>query len=505
MGCGTQTPGSNAFVSQAAFIPNGGSKYNFAPNTNFYGTVDPTWCPMQPNCLKTFTFPWFPTVSSPDQGNWMPGTFVPPQPGLTMFRLPAMTIASRNCTPSPFVNATVYPANALRNRYASWTSAVNLPTQCGDDMTQSIVSTIGSGYYTADLGAGATAILSLGTDNNTVTCTYTLGTQPPAGLTVLNVSIIVTDGPVYASDDPLYTGNPSSPTWQFASLNVSSTGVSSINLSQALNSSVARSYTRVVDCLVEGVNTFTTFPFTITAGQPFVVETYGQGWQPYEYPMPGNYTPSSPPTPSPSSSPTEVPTPSPSSSPSASPSGSPSASPSASPSSSPTQTFSLGTDASTFLTLEADNNTVACYYTWGGGESGTQPSPGFVALNVSITVTDGPVYASDDPLYTGNPSSPTWQSASLNVYTFANSSSDGFVYYETSSIELNQALNSSVARNYTRVVDCLVEGVNTFTTIPFTLSGQSFVVETYGQGWQPYEYPMPGNYTPSYDPSADDQ
>ena len=59
-GCGTQTPGTNAFVSQASFNSQdngGGNSYTFAPGANFYGTVDPTWCPMQPNCLETFTFP----------------------------------------------------------------------------------------------------------------------------------------------------------------------------------------------------------------------------------------------------------------------------------------------------------------------------------------------------------------------------------------------------------------------------------------------------------------
>lgn len=266
-------------------------------SNGFLGTQDPTWCPMQPECLNSFSYPWFPNVASPDRGNWPGQTFVPPAPGFIMYRLPAFTISNRTCTPSPFVNATVYPPNVGRTPYVSWTTAANLvPTQCGDDMTQSIVDLIGPGYYTAPLGAGATATLSLGPDNNTVTCAYTLGSPVPFGMNVVNVTVVVTDGPVFASDDPLYTGNPSSPYWQAGFLNVSTTmaatGSGSVLLSQALNSSVARSYTRVVDCVVDGVNNQTGLPFTLKAAQPYVVETLGQGWLPYNYPMPGNYVPS---------------------------------------------------------------------------------------------------------------------------------------------------------------------------------------------------------------------
>ena len=263
-------------------------------SSNFYGTQDPTWCPMQPDCLNSFTYPWFPNVESPDKGNWLGGTFVPPQPGLKMFRLPNMYVSSRTCTPSPFVNATRY-GNSSRPAYVSWNGIV--PTQCGSDNTLSITDLVGPGYYTAPLGVGASAALLLGgVDNNTVTCAWTLGTSLPIGLQVLNVTIVVTDGPVYASDDPLYTGNPSSPYWQIGFLNVSGigsplTGAGSALLSRALNNSAARPYTRVVDCVVDGVNYMTGLPFTLKAAQPYVVEGFGQGWLPYSYPMPGNYTP----------------------------------------------------------------------------------------------------------------------------------------------------------------------------------------------------------------------
>lgn len=266
---------------------------------------------MQPECFNAFTYPWFPNVASPDQRFWRSGTFVPPQPGFIMFRLPVMPFSSRTCTPSPFVNSTL---NGNRNRpaYTSWNRVV--PTQCSDDMTLSITTLIGPGHYTAPLGQGANVALSLGADNNTVTCTWTLGTSLPSGLTVQNVTIVVTDGPVFAADDPLYTGNPSLPFWQIGLLNVSGvgspvTGSASALLTTALNNSVARSFTRVVDYAVDGVNFITGLPFTLTAKQPYVVETYGQGWLPYTYPMPGNYTYSS--TPAPTRTPTQVPSKSP--------------------------------------------------------------------------------------------------------------------------------------------------------------------------------------------------
>ena len=291
-------------------------KYNDkVVSSNFYGMQDPTWCPMQPKCYNGFSYPWFPNVASPDKANWNSEAFAPPYgPGPTMFRLPVLPLSSRTCTPSPFVNASHYVGE---NRPGKTTWNSNVPTQCTNDMTLSITSLIGPGYYSAPVGQGAKVTLSLGADNNTVTCAWTLGTSLPNGLTVQNVTIVVTDGPVFAADDPLYSGNPASPYWQIGFMYVSGdgsplTGSGSTLLSQALNASVARSYTRVVDCVVSGVNYLTGFPFTLPAAQPYVVETYGQGWLPYKYPMPGNYIPSTPaPTQAPTQAPTCVPAPAP--------------------------------------------------------------------------------------------------------------------------------------------------------------------------------------------------
>lgn len=292
-------------------------------DVTFYGTQDTTWCPVRPECLNSFTYPWFPKAVSPDQVNWLPNTFNVPASDLTMFRLPALAIGSRNCTPSPFVNSTARPTTP-RSAYTSWAGIV--PTQCGDDMTLGITNLIGPGYYTTPLGKGAEVDLHEYFDVQRtrygMVCDYTLGSSPPVGLVVLNVTVIVTDGPVYASDDPLYSGNPSSPYWQVGLLSLPPGGQSSYcrnldkcgldrNLSQALNSSVARSYTRVVDCVVSGVNTLTGLPFTLKAAQPYVQETYSQqsrAWKPFHYPMPGNYTYSGPPTQSPTQAPTWNPT-----------------------------------------------------------------------------------------------------------------------------------------------------------------------------------------------------
>ena len=307
-------------------------RYSNSDSSSFYGTQDTTWCPMQRECLDTFSCPWFPNVSSPDQGNWLIGTFLPPKPGFTMFRLPALPLSSRTCTPSPFVNSSIY-SNNNRPAYTSWNPVV--PTQCGNDMTLSITDLIGSGYYSTSVGQGANVTLSLGADNNTVTCAYTLGSSFPFGLTVTNVLVVVTDGPVFAADDPLYSGNPSSPYWQVGLRNVSSagksTGSGSVVLTQMLNDSAARSYTRVVDCVVTGFNNQTGLPFQLTAAQPYVVEIYGQGWLPYSYPMAGNYTYSGPPTRAPTTMPTQRPT----SSPTVAPTGRPTA-PTPSPTQAPT-------------------------------------------------------------------------------------------------------------------------------------------------------------------------
>lgn len=284
-------------------------------SASFYGTQDTTWCPMQPECLNSFSYPWFPYVDSPDKGNWKSGTFIAPQPGFKMFRLPALPLSTRYCTPSPFVNST---ANGNNNRtaYVSWATTAQVPTQCADDMTLSIVKLIGPGYYTTPLGKNARVDLRLADStqftNDLVVCEYTLGDSLPDGLLISNVTVAVTDGPVYASDDPLYTGNPGSPYWQVGYRSVPSrlapTGIGSVSLYRVLNASVARSYTRVVDCVVNGVNTLTGLPFSLSAEQPYVVETFGQPWLPYTYPMPGNYTFSGPPTQAPTQAPTIAPT-----------------------------------------------------------------------------------------------------------------------------------------------------------------------------------------------------
>ena len=76
-------------------------------------TYDAFFCPMQPECLNGFSYSWFPNLESSDETNWRNGTWLPAgQAALDtlFFRLPAFDITRRNCTKSPFINASL-PAN----------------------------------------------------------------------------------------------------------------------------------------------------------------------------------------------------------------------------------------------------------------------------------------------------------------------------------------------------------------------------------------------------------
>ena len=131
------------------------------------------------------------------------------------------------------------------------------------------------------------------------------------------------------------------------------------------------------------------------------------------------------------------------------------------------------------LTMASDMNTVSCTYQWGPGSP-----PGIQIQHIEVTVTDGPIYASDLPLVNGNS---TWQ-----VYNTDLASPN------PSSFSLMGALNGAVARSYTRVLTCIVTGIDPATTFPIYLTAQPMVVQQYGQPWQPYSYPMPGSYVPSF-------
>ena len=256
---------------------------------------------MQPECLQRFSYPWFPNVASPDRGNWTAGTFNAPGASANrpFFLLPSLDLNKRQCTPSPFVNGTFYRSSANRSAYATWSNYYDtppIPTQCSNDLTQTIVSIIGPGPYTAPPPPGSFAELVMGSgSSDDISCPYSVGyrisDQPLPK--VIAVNITVQDGPIFASDDPLYSGNELSPAWQYTVIPLLNVDKPQFSLLTALNRTLARNFTRVVSCLVTAIDPATNFPIYIQA-PPKVVLIYGQPWVNFTQPMPGNYTPSNP-------------------------------------------------------------------------------------------------------------------------------------------------------------------------------------------------------------------
>lgn len=183
----------------------------------------------------------------------------PPSDSLTRqyFVLPSFNITARQCTPSPFTNASVPPT--ARQPYIYWSAPLpaSIPAQCGDDLTQTIVQVLGAGPYTADAG-NSWAQLILDADNVTASCVHQW-LRTGSGVTTINVTITVRDGPIYSDDDILESNNPASPGWQSASF-APLPGVS-VRLDNALPAS-ARNFTRVIGCTVEGLTQPRTCPST---------------------------------------------------------------------------------------------------------------------------------------------------------------------------------------------------------------------------------------------------
>ena len=146
---------------------------------------------MQPACLSSFSYAWFPNVNSTDQKNWLPGTFTgagASSKTYQFFRLPAMDINRRTeiCTPSPFINGTIYRNGENRSYTAKWSSII--PSGCGNDLTQHIVQIVGPGPYTIDPHRNTTATLSMADDNNTITCGYHLSADQ-SNFTIIAVNV----------------------------------------------------------------------------------------------------------------------------------------------------------------------------------------------------------------------------------------------------------------------------------------------------------------------------
>ena len=139
---------------------------------------------MRPSCMNQFSYPWFPSVQSEDQGNWLGGTFNEPPNAKTVkyFRLPALDITKLTCTKSPLVDG-----GGPRSPKAGWSSVV--PSQCGDDLTKRIVDIVGPGYHYIDPARNTNATLVMADDNDTVTCQYTLD-PTQSYFTVLDVNVV---------------------------------------------------------------------------------------------------------------------------------------------------------------------------------------------------------------------------------------------------------------------------------------------------------------------------
>ena len=130
-----------------------------------------------------------------------------------------------------------------------------------------------------------------------------------------------------------------------------------------------------------------------------------------------------------------------------------------------------------------NNDTISCAYYLGQHPSGLQPK----IIAVNVTVQDGPIFSSDDPLYSSvTPLSPVWQ---YSVIPLLNQTKTTFSLYNT--------LNLTLARNYTRVVSCLVTAIDPMTTFPIYIQAPPMVVLEYGERWVNFTSPLPGTYTPS--------
>ena len=345
------------------------------PDDSAY-TYDPWWCPFQPDCLSGFNYYWFPEIFAPDDtANWQAGTWNAPPSDHQLFVLPTFNITNRNCTPSPFTGGTIYADNEVRSAYAVWTAGV-IPTQCGNDLTQNIVTLISTGPYSLDPGPSSTATLMIDEDNDTISCVYDFQKDLPFEVVVTNVTLTIGDGPIFAQDDIIYSGNPYSPAWQLTNIELAtsagSQGNHSISLLQALPVQVARNYTRFVACTISAFDPATLLPITLSAQNKVVLE-YDQSWVNFTYPISGAYAPSCPgssgncsPTPAPA-----LPTEKPSQSPSKKPSKVPSAQLSQFPTQSPTALWSG--DYSNYCTLPCQL---------------TQPISGVSQITCNCTKTD---------------------------------------------------------------------------------------------------------------------
>jgi hypothetical protein len=430
---------------------------------------------MQPPCLSDWSYSWFPNIQSEDQGNWPEGTWQPPGSASStqlLFRLPALDISTRECLASPFVNASLPPNT--RQLSASWFPIV--PTQCANDLTQSMVSLMGSGPYSGNVGTNSTATLSMAADNDTVNCAYTLSPDASPCLNITNVYIIIRDGPIFADDNILDSGNPKYPAWQLTSYDV---------LSQELSPPFTTPTNWTVNGLpaIGGPNDDDGLSCQITNVGGGISQIYcdfcqitnvGGGYLTDcdEY---GPVYSSCCPSLSVNFTGNEL---------------------TCQDSNDPPSYAGLPCTTSWSTTTWAGSYAESCL------SCAIQDIP-WLPGQTQITCLCRDDYFDQFVLSSCNsvgcmPDQATGQVILDNEEGSLSCAGAGACRALPSGyISVEDALNLQAARNYTRVIGCNVQGIDLATQLPISITAQSKVVEKYGEHWRDFTYPAAGSYVPS--------
>lgn len=459
----------------------------------------------------------FTSITSPDEMNWPSDAVNLPGPGSSesqLFLLPAYDITERSCTPSPFLNGTPFTDESatIRSPFASWAQDIApVPSQCGDDLTKSIVSSIGPGTYGAPPPEGSSATLFMASDEDTIACGFSWGPTAPAGIQVASIVLSVSDGPIFSQDDILSSGNKDSPAWQstnidlwslnqaippafppfvpptFSYLNNPNVPEGFCNFTSAIPGGIAEytctqdvpsddggdSYSSVGTCYSSCCSTGSTIFQSGVSGNELVcvLSTF------YDDDL-GMYIPSS--------------------------------------------TSSCTSASGGPCPLPLDDAITSAYYgtyEYNCLACSLQEIPHLDDVTLITCVCPN----EEDGGYTESScSSISGCSLTSEGQIAIATSSDGTLACEGSfassctlfpeltppntkgyGVSLSEALPLKYARNYTRLVTCLVEATDPLTGLPMTLSAEPQVVLEYGQPWVPYQFPQPGNYVPSCpDPSG---
>ena len=122
-----------------------------------------------------------------------------------------------------------------------------------------------------------------------------------------------------------------------------------------------------------------------------------------------------------------------------------------------------------------------CNYTLGPS------APAYYGFSLNVSITSGPVYATDDPVF-DNSTSLFWSFNDTGINP-------------NQPFSLQQSLNNTLARSWTRVIQCSVSGTDPNTMFVFSLESQPLVVTSYNGPAQPFTFPLNGSYVP-YSPPA---